>query len=80
MIREGFAWGCDLLHAWMAELKEAAQQLPSADLLAYLGARDALFLEREAQVQAGFQSMARLLAALPRNGKGELHSQLEVIA
>jgi hypothetical protein len=80
VIREGFAWGCDLLHAWMAELKERAQHLPSADLLAYLEARDALFSEREAQIQAGFQNVARLLAALPRNGKGELHGQRTVIA
>jgi hypothetical protein len=69
VIREGFAWGCDTLHGWMAELKEMAQHLQSPDLLAYLEVRAATFSERQAQVRAGFQNMARLLAVLPRNGK-----------
>jgi hypothetical protein len=75
VIREGFAWGCDLLHTWMAELVEMAQRLPSADLLAYLETREAMFSEREAQVQAGFQNMSRLLASLPQSGKGEREGQ-----
>ena len=71
VVREGFAWGCDILHTWMAELKEMAQHLQSPDLLAYLEARDTLFAERKAQVQAGFQNMARLLAALPQGVKSD---------
>jgi hypothetical protein len=64
VIREGFAWGCNTLDAWMVELKEMAQNLQSPDLLTYLKEREALFLDRKAQVIAGFQNMARLLAAL----------------
>jgi hypothetical protein len=80
VIREGFAWGCDILHTWMDELKERVQHLPSAGLLAYLEAREALLSEREAKIQAGFQTMARLLTVLPRNGKGRPQGQPEVSA
>ena len=64
VVREGFAWGSDTLRVWMAELKEMARHLQSPDLLAYLEERETLFLERQAQVTAGFQNLARLLTAL----------------
>lgn len=64
VVREGFAWASETLHLWMAELQEMAQHLSSQGLSAYLGARERLFLEREAQVTTGFQSMARLLTAI----------------
>ena len=71
VIREGFAWGCTTLHAWMTTLKEMAQDLSSPGLLAYLEVREALFAEREAQVRAGFQNLARLLAVFPQNDKAD---------
>ncbi len=64
VVREGFAWGSETLHLWMAELQEMAQHLSSPGLFAYLGTRERLFVERETQVAAGFRSMDRLLMIL----------------
>jgi hypothetical protein len=64
VVRKGFAWDSDTLGAWMAELKEMGGRLQSPDLWAYLEKREALFLDRQAEVTAGFENMARLLTAL----------------
>ena len=64
VVKEGFAWGSQTLHTWMAELKEMAQHLQSPDLSAYLEERDRLFSEREAQGRAGLQNLTQFLTVL----------------
>jgi len=62
--REGFRWGSDLLHAWLAELKTLAAPLHSPDLEAYLAEREAMMVKQTSDVLAGLQSLEALTQVL----------------
>ena len=64
VVREGFAWGCEVLAEWMTDLKEQGNELGSRELRAYLDERAAMFAEQCDEAHAGLQGMARLLAKL----------------
>ncbi len=69
VMREGFDWGLGVLRGWLAELQARAEDLGSPALAAYLDAREAMLLERQQQVSAGFESMRTLAAALQQAEK-----------
>ncbi len=60
--REGFFWGIDRLHQWMAQLQVSAAALNSPLLAEWLQQRDKLLAEAVAQVTPGLALIARLAA------------------
>ena len=62
--RDGFAWGCDLLEEWAAELRHRAGDLASDDLAAYLTERRRLYDRRKAQATNGLRALDTLTRAL----------------
>lgn len=67
--REGFHWGSDLLHTWLAELKTLAAPLHSPDLEAYLAQREAMLVEQTSEVMAGLRSLEALAHVLQAGGR-----------
>jgi hypothetical protein len=64
VIREGFAWGVEVLASWMAQLQEMGEELDTPGLSAYLKAREAMSSARQETVTAGLHAAAQLLAVL----------------
>lgn len=64
VVREGLAWGNQVLQAWMDELKITGAALNSPDVIAYLDLRERIMFERREEVMQGLRDVANLLAAL----------------
>lgn len=64
VFRRGFAWGVEVLLAWMAELRSMARGLNSKDLAAYLDQREAMLLAQNEQAAADINSAKKLLDIL----------------
>jgi hypothetical protein len=72
VVREGFDWGLEILHAWMAELEVLAGSLGRPALAAYLDSRNTMLRERTRQIGAGLQNMRALAAALRQAGRPDV--------
>jgi hypothetical protein len=77
-LHTGLDWGRQTLNSWMAQLKSRAVSLDSPELMAYLGEREALLLERCEAVRLGLQTISQLLAALEEDAdrRGSLGDKL----
>lgn len=62
VVREGFGWGATRAQGWMAVLQALAPALNSPALTAYLQSRAAMVRQQQEEVEAGLQSMARILS------------------
>lgn len=62
VVREGFDWGVQTLHAWMREMRPIAEEL-SPGATAYLDARAARFESRTHEAHDGIVALQRLAAA-----------------
>jgi hypothetical protein len=60
VIREGSAWGFELLEQWMRDLQRQARELGSPGAQAFLQQREALRREKEKEWKEGYASLARL--------------------
>ncbi len=68
VVREGCAWGFDLLEQWMHHLRSSAAELGSASLQAYLGHREAWLQEQKTVMLKGFATLSQLAAILQQAG------------
>jgi hypothetical protein len=64
IVREGFAYGCDLMRGWMGEAQDLADALNSPALAQYLHGRGGLFEERARASCEGLAAL-RKLARIP---------------
>jgi hypothetical protein len=64
VVREGFDWGLDTLHGWLAEARALAEPLGSPDLVRYLDQREAMLRQQEADVAEGLGQLARLATVM----------------
>jgi hypothetical protein len=60
--RAGFAWAIAQAGGWLAALQALAEELDSPDLTTYLTTRETMLQQQQAEVAAGLQSLARLMA------------------
>ena len=62
--RAGFAWACNTMETWLAELLQDARSLASPEAEAYLRQRGELFAGRRAGVEGALAKIGRLLDVL----------------
>src|SRR5262249_38135402 len=66
VLREGFEWGVETIHAWYHELRPDVPRTGSVSLEWHLEAQEAALAERAAALIPGYRALASLAEAWPR--------------
>lgn len=69
--REGFSWALAQLENWMTALQQTTLELGSPELVNYLELRQAMLLKQQADVAAGLQHLAAIVALAEESREGQ---------